>query len=232
MSGERQRQQAVTGLRERHKTRTRTALRNAALELYLSRGFDATTVEDVARAVDVSPRTFFRYFATKSEVVVAPYVELFDQWETVIRTAPAGRPLIDVLRDASHLVTDAYEHDSEFWDRHHQAVTTDPDLGPVMLQTQARLQQRATITLAARLRLDARSDLRPRILAAAAMAATGSAVAEWYAGGQRGNRGRLIDAAYAQITPAAKLLEMPCPALSANHEQESGTGESSHESSG
>lgn len=211
-------QQAASGLRERHKARTRTALRDAALELYLSRGFEATTVEDVAVAVDVSPRTFFRYFATKSDVIVAPYVELFDQWEAVVRTAPTGRPLIDVLKDASHLITDAYEHDSEFWDRHHQAITTDPNLGPVMLQTQAHLQQRATTTIAHRLRLDPRRDLRPRILAAAAMAATGSAVAQWYASGQQEDRGRLIDAAYGQITPAAHLLDMPCPAPSANHE--------------
>jgi AcrR family transcriptional regulator len=214
MSLDRQGPQAGQGLRERHKARTRTALRNAALGLYLSRGFDATTVEDVAAAVDVSPRTFFRYFDTKSDVIVAPYVELFDRWEAVVRGAPTGRPLIEVLRDASHLITDAYEHDSEFWDRHHQAVTTDPALGPVMLQTQAHLQQRATTTLADRLHLDPRVDLRPRILAAAAMAATGSAVAQWYASGQRQDRGRLIDAAYGQISPAAELLDMPCPAPS------------------
>src|SRR5215218_2106956 len=113
------------GLRERHKNRTRIALRDAAMDLFLDRGFDATTVEGVAAAVDVSPRTFFRYFPTKSDVVVLPYVELFDRWEHQVYGAPAGRPLIDVLRDASHLVTDAYEHDSEFWDRHQQAVTTD-----------------------------------------------------------------------------------------------------------
>src|SRR5215212_2244103 len=165
------------GLRERHKHRTRIALRDAAIDLFLDRGFDATTVEDVAAAVDVSPRTFFRYFPTKSDVVVLPYVELFDRWEDLVSAAPAGRPLIDVLRDASHLVTDAYEHDSEFWDRHQQAVTTDLGLGSAMLQTQAQLQQRATIALASRLGLDPRQDLRPRILAAAAMAATGSAVA-------------------------------------------------------
>jgi AcrR family transcriptional regulator len=218
MSRDARRQPAVSGLRERHKTRTHTALRNAALELYVSRGFDATTVEDVAAAADVSPRTFFRYFATKSEVVVAPYLELFDRWEAVVLAAPTGRPLLEVLQGASHLVTDAYEQESEFWDRHHQAVTTDPDLRPVMLHTQAHLQERATTALARRLRLDPRSDLRPRILAAAAMAATGSAVAQWYAGGQRGDRGRLIDAAYGDIVPAAELLDMPCPPPATKHE--------------
>jgi AcrR family transcriptional regulator len=200
------------GLRERHKLRTRLALRDAALDLFLDRGFDATTVEDVAAAVDVSPRTFFRYFPTKGDVVVLPYVELFDQWEELVRTAPAGQALVDVLREASHLITRAYEEDSAYWDRHHQAVTTDPSLGPVMLQTQARLQQRAAATLAERLGLDPLLDLRPRIIAAAAMTAVGAAVAHWYDAGRQADRREIVDAAYEQVAVAGELLHRPLPA--------------------
>jgi AcrR family transcriptional regulator len=199
------------GLRERHKLRTRLALRDTALDLFLQRGFEATTVEDVAAAVDVSPRTFFRYFPTKGDVVVLPYVDLFDHWESLVRTAPAGQALIDVLREASHFVTEAYEDDSQYWDRHHQAVTTDPSLGPVMLQTQARLQQRAAAALADRLGLDPLHDLRPRIIAAAAMTAVGAAVTHWYAAGKKDDRRAAVDAAYEQVAVAAKLLHQALP---------------------
>lgn len=64
--------QARAGLRERKKVQTRARLIDVALELCDSQGFDATTVEQIADAADISPRTFNRYFATKEDVILAP----------------------------------------------------------------------------------------------------------------------------------------------------------------
>src|SRR5439155_13242134 len=66
---------ARPGLRERKKAKTRAAIREHALRLFLEQGYAETTVEQIAEAAEVSPSTFFRYFPTKEEAVLADDVD-------------------------------------------------------------------------------------------------------------------------------------------------------------
>jgi AcrR family transcriptional regulator len=75
-------------LRDTKKRRTRQAIRAAAIELFTANGVAETTVEQIAAAADISPRTFFNYFDTKEQAVSLPYGL---RNETVI-TTPVSDP--------------------------------------------------------------------------------------------------------------------------------------------
>src|SRR3954466_4638603 len=86
------------GLRERKKARTRAAIQQHALRLFLEQGYAETTVEQIAAAAEVSQSTFFRYFATKEETV------LYDQFDPVMAESflnqPADMTPLDAVRAA------------------------------------------------------------------------------------------------------------------------------------
>lgn len=85
----------VDSLRERKKQRTRLALEEAALDLFERKGFDATTIEEVAAAADVSPRTLFRYFATKRDLIFGDTERYLAQLLGLVRARPrAEAPLV------------------------------------------------------------------------------------------------------------------------------------------
>ncbi|GAA0942777.1 TetR family transcriptional regulator [Nonomuraea longicatena] len=76
------------GLRELKKEKTRNALLDAALDLFLEQGYDATTIEQIAGVVDVSPRTFFRYFPSKDDIPL----HFHDQGEETMMQVLTSRP--------------------------------------------------------------------------------------------------------------------------------------------
>jgi AcrR family transcriptional regulator len=89
---------AVHGLRERKKARTHEAIIDAALDLFERKGYDATTVEDIAAAADVSPRTFFRYFESKLDLIMARSGEKHASLGPSIAARPPGEGILDAVR--------------------------------------------------------------------------------------------------------------------------------------
>src|SRR5215470_8433957 len=87
---------AGLGLRERKKLRTRVAIRRATYRLMARQGYEATTVEQIAEAAEVSPSTVFRYFPTNEDIV------LTDEYDPLLadllRSRPADEPPLESLR--------------------------------------------------------------------------------------------------------------------------------------
>ena len=88
-------------LRDRRKRRTAEAIVAAALELFAERGFERTTVDQIAAAADISRRTFFRYFADKEELFFAEDERLLEVVEGTLDAAPPGEPVLELARRAT-----------------------------------------------------------------------------------------------------------------------------------
>src|SRR5262245_6930269 len=97
------------GLRERKKERTREQLVEAALRLFTQRGYEETTIDEVVDAVEVSPRTFFRYFQSKEDVLVAWVDEFIDRVRDALAATPPDEDPYTALRNALAEAVTVYE---------------------------------------------------------------------------------------------------------------------------
>lgn len=96
---------AVPSLNARKQQMVRDAIWNAAIDLFAEKGFDETTVEDIARAAGTSRRSFFRYFASKNDLMAQPIVSYGNVLTESILHCPAGLPLPEVVRHVVREVT-------------------------------------------------------------------------------------------------------------------------------
>jgi AcrR family transcriptional regulator len=166
---------ARPGLRERKKARTRAAIREHALRLFREQGYDATTVEQIAEAAEVSPSTFFRYFPTKEDVVLQDDMELL--WMDVFLGQPPGMGPIAALRAGIRAAFDGMgaAEFAQLRETMDMAIAV-PAVQARMLAEFARTNQVIAQAVAERTGKDA-SDFAVRTLAGAVV---GIAMAAWF----------------------------------------------------
>jgi AcrR family transcriptional regulator len=150
-----------------------------ALRLFASKGFAATTIEEIAAAADVAPRTFFRYFPAKEEVVF--WADYQPTLTSFVTARPGDEPAIQALY---HGITDGlagfYGQDRERLLERIKLAFRTPALHPRLRQQQADWAAAMTALLAARLGAPP-DDLEVRAIAAAIAAALFVAIEEWQA---------------------------------------------------
>jgi AcrR family transcriptional regulator len=125
------------GLRERKKAKTKAAIQHHALRLFRSQGYAATTVEQIAEAAEVSPSTFFRYFATKEDVVLADFID----HETFARMVNAPKdlsPLEALLHAVRQTFGEMSEEDVRLEMMRNELIQSVPELRRGMLLEMTR----------------------------------------------------------------------------------------------
>ena len=89
----------MPGLRERKKQHTRETIERVALELFAERGYDETTLAEIAEAADISPRTIFGYFQSKEDILFCDEAGNIENVRQALRQRPTGTTTVDALRE-------------------------------------------------------------------------------------------------------------------------------------
>ncbi|MCV7317345.1 TetR family transcriptional regulator [Mycolicibacillus parakoreensis] len=185
-----------TDWRAAKRAATRRAIQQHALALFTEKGYEATTVEEIAAAAGVSHMTFFRYFPQKEAVVEA------DDYDPLMARLLAARPAGEAPLVALHAALRQTYHHVLAVDRDAMAARVRLVMSTPALRSRLWVAQDSTLALfadglAARAGL-AEPDLAVSVHAAAALSASGAALTAWAAAPER-DLVALLDAAFAAL---------------------------------
>jgi AcrR family transcriptional regulator len=180
-------------LRERKKLRTRRALADAALRLFTEKGFDATTLEEVAEEAEVSKSTFFRFFPAKEAAAVEAETELWTAYLDALARRDLSGPVLGELHQTLAAAVSGLDAD---WDERFVAtrllVARESALLKYVEHNRAVVRNQVVASLASKLGLDA-EDLRLPVLAELATTAFTLAARPWVYQDGRGGRKALLE---------------------------------------
>jgi AcrR family transcriptional regulator len=157
----------ATGLRERKKRETRDALTCAALELFVERGYDETTLAEIADAAGVSTRTIFAYFPSKEDILFSTIEVMRDALARALAERPSGTDALTALRE--FILSSAHQK-TELDHKLGQVIACDATLSSHKRARISQLQEVLAAAIADDLGVGP-DDLRPQIAAASLTAA-------------------------------------------------------------
>ena len=189
-------------LRERQRAQIRADILRAALRLFIERGYDAVTTEEIATAAGVSPRTFFRHVPTKEELLLGPVRHGGAAIVRFLEERPAAESPDIALINAIITRTRSFDQaDCEEW---REALQVVPDLlDKVTVHTPAE-KERAMKLIGERMGASSDTDLRPGLLVHLAFAAADFAFQQWVR--QSTKKPRALDL---YVTEALEAVKSP-----------------------
>jgi AcrR family transcriptional regulator len=158
----------AVGLRERKKERTREAIARAAHELFVARGYDATTLPEIAEAADVSTRTIFAYFPSKEDILFCDIEQMKGALAEALAARPDGQDALETVREFILFSNRAGK--DELGAQLHQCISGDPTLRNHMRARIVQLEETIAPAIARDLRTH-EDDPRTRLVTASLTAA-------------------------------------------------------------
>ncbi|WP_437675308.1 acyl-CoA-like ligand-binding transcription factor [Sorangium sp. So ce131] len=185
------------GLRERKKERTRAQIIETAIDLFLKNGYERTTLDEVLGAVEISRRTFFRYFESKEDLLIAWMDQLIEVACEAIRARPPGEPPLVAIHNAiRNTLRWFHEGNLPRFVAAQQLVAKTPAVRARQSERLGHCAEAIRAPLAARMSLDPQRDLAPRVLASCAIAIMNSTIEAWLARGATEDLLELVDEAF------------------------------------
>jgi AcrR family transcriptional regulator len=193
-------------LRERKRTRTRLMIQTEALRLFAEKGYAQTTIEEIADAAAISPRTFFRYFPSKEDVV------LWDEYDPVALDLTAARSVGEPLAEAFRAVMretlgGLYRNDPERLRARIQLAYTVPEVRARFLDAQTHGIEGLAAWVAEARGADV-DDLSLRVAGSALLAAVSVALDAWQRDGGKTDLLALFDQATDALAGVARELSV------------------------
>ncbi len=167
------------GRRERKRKRTRSDLMTAAIELAREKDFDEITVQEITDRADYAPRTFFRHFPTKEDVLFGDHPEMVSDTQALIRRAPEDQSPLDVARAAIALLTSRLVENHEFALLRNEIASRNRLALSASLRKQHEWVRAMTMALADRMGVEGTVDLRPAAIAGATSVSVYNAALRW-----------------------------------------------------
>jgi AcrR family transcriptional regulator len=166
-------------LRARKQDVVRDALASAALDLFLTGGFERTTVEQIARAAGVSRRTFFRYFESKEDVLAKHADTYGERLHAELAGRPLDEPPLAAIRNALVPAVEMALQDREVVRCTIRLLRETNSLRQVVMARNSRIEERVAALMTRRLKAKA-ADSTPMLLAFLTRALLDTAINTWY----------------------------------------------------
>jgi len=190
------------GLRERKRIALKKRLVDAAIDLYLERGYQETRIEDITTAVDVSRRTFFHYFSSKDDVVTGWFALHAECLRNAFEARPSEEPVWDSLREACYTLFLTYGISVERAAGLRKLVHTEPALFARKYDFYLRAQAELIPSVQRRLGRSSGKRLVASVLVRAALAAQDAAGEARARSSERSTPRVLLEKAFLMARPA------------------------------